>query len=373
MNYSWTWDQYVGNLTWLPKSTIFLTNHGSHAYGTSLPTSDHDVRGIMIAPKEYYLGCTMVCEQAEQSDPDLVIYELRKFMKLGADANPNVLELLYTDPSDHHIVTPIGQMLLDNRDLFLSKKVRHTFQGYAHSQMKRIATHRRWLLNPRETQPTRDSCGLPERTVIPADQLAAAHAAIKKRVDEWNWHALEEVDASVRIALQEEFTRRLTEITNWGETNLEAEVYLAACKSLGFDSNFIQFMDKERLYANMMREYTQYQHWKKTRNPGRAELEAKFGFDTKHGMHLVRLSRCCKELLLTGTLQVRRPDAEELLAIRRGAWSYEMLMDWFTRQDVEIEEALTKSTLPHSPNRQAIDNLCVELVEESFRSSRKSP
>jgi hypothetical protein len=321
---------------------------------------------VAIAPKEYYLGCTMVCEQAEQKVPDLVVFELRKFMKLGADANPNVIELLFTDPSDHLLVTPIGQKLLDNRDLFLSQRVRYTFQGYAHSQMKRIATHRRWLLNPREAQPTRASCGLPERTIIPADQLAAAHAAIRKRVDEWGWHTLEGVESSVRLSIQEEFTRRLTEITNWSESNLEAEVYLSACKSLGFDSNFIQFMDKERLYANMMREYTQYQQWKKTRNPDRAELEAKFGFDTKNGMHLVRLSRCCKELLLTGTLQVRRPDAEELLAIRRGAWSYEMLIDWFIHQDKEIEEALTKSSLPHSPNRLAIDKLCVELVGESF-------
>jgi len=38
------WSQYNGNLKWLPEMTIFLCNHGSHAYGTSLPTSDHDYR-----------------------------------------------------------------------------------------------------------------------------------------------------------------------------------------------------------------------------------------------------------------------------------------------------------------------------------------
>ena len=27
------WTQYTGNFGWLPKRTIFLTRHGSHAYG----------------------------------------------------------------------------------------------------------------------------------------------------------------------------------------------------------------------------------------------------------------------------------------------------------------------------------------------------
>jgi hypothetical protein len=54
MTYDWT--TYKGNLKWLPARTIYLTRHGSHAYGTSLPTSDLDIRGIAIAPIHYYLG-----------------------------------------------------------------------------------------------------------------------------------------------------------------------------------------------------------------------------------------------------------------------------------------------------------------------------
>lgn len=77
---------YSGNLPWVPSRTIYLTRHGSHAYGTNLPTSDLDLRGVMIAPREYYLGFLNTVEQVTQSEPDLTVFELRKFMKLAAGA-----------------------------------------------------------------------------------------------------------------------------------------------------------------------------------------------------------------------------------------------------------------------------------------------
>ncbi len=136
------------NLEWLPGRTIFLTLHGSHAYGTSTPTSDVDYKGVAVPPANYYHGIQNVFEQAEFKEPyDMVVYEVRKFFKLAADCNPSVIELLYTDPSDHVICTPAGEKMLAHRDLFLSKNAKHRFSGYAISQLKRIQTHRRWLLS----------------------------------------------------------------------------------------------------------------------------------------------------------------------------------------------------------------------------------
>ena len=75
-------------------STILLVRAGSHAYGTNTPTSDLDVRGIMIPPSDYYLGMKRVEQYQEAGDgteakPDLVVYELRKYLNLAADANPS--------------------------------------------------------------------------------------------------------------------------------------------------------------------------------------------------------------------------------------------------------------------------------------------
>jgi len=343
-----------------------MTRHGSHAYGTNLPTSDIDIRGIFIAPKVYYLGCSKQVEQIEQKELDFCIFELRKFLKLASQCNPNALELIFTEPEDHLLTTPLSKILLDHRDLFLTRRVKYTFSGYAHAQMKRILTHRSWLLNPVEVMPKRRDFGLPERTVIPADQIMAAKALITKQVDGWTWHLLDDVTPDLRLAIQEEFTRRLLEVTSWSEPQASDEIWLSAGRSLGFDDNFLQIMDKERRYYSKLRNFQQYQEWKKSRNPARAEIEAKYGFDCKHAMHLVRLTRSCLETLQTGSLKVRRKDAEELLAIRNGAWTFDQLTSWFNAREKEIEEAEKVSTLPKSPDLKKIDDLCMALVEQSF-------
>ena len=168
----------------------------------------------------------------------------------------------------------------------------------------------------------------------------------------------------MRQSMQDEFTRRLLEITQWGEDNVEEKVWMAASRAVGYDTNFIELLDMERRYTAKHREWTNYQTWLSTRNPARAELEAKWGYDTKHAMHLVRLTRMCREILTEGVVRVRRPDAEELLEIRHGAWTYEALVEYSDQQDAELNELYKTSTLPKQPDRKALDKLCIELIQE---------
>ena len=78
------------NLPWLKDSCIFFTKHGSHAYGTNTPESDLDIRGIVIPPKEYFLGFVNQFEQVSTSGkstdpdvPDLVAFDIVKFFRLA--------------------------------------------------------------------------------------------------------------------------------------------------------------------------------------------------------------------------------------------------------------------------------------------------
>jgi predicted nucleotidyltransferase len=356
---------YQGDLNWIHTHTIFLTRHGSHAYGLNTPTSDLDVKGVAIPPAEYLLGYLKHFEQLEVHEPDLVIYEMRKFFRLAADCNPNIIEVLWTDPADHLMVSPLGEALLTHRAAFLSQKARHTFSGYAISQLKRIKGHYRWLKNPPKAPPTRAECGLPERTVIPTDQLLAAEARIKEQLDAWSLNDLEDVDPAVRINLQNQMSRMLAEIQISTD-----EQWRAAARTVGYDENFIELMDRERKYRGQQNDWQQFQNWKKHRNPARAALEAQHGYDAKHAMHLVRLLKMCKEILETGQVQVRRPDREELLAIRNGAWSYEQLLEWAETQDRALDEVRKRSVLPHSPDRTALDALCVRLIEQALSERR---
>lgn len=310
------------NLPWLYQGIILCVIHGSHAYGMNTPESDLDLKGIAIPPAAYFHGFLQTFDQAESKDPDMVIYGIRKFFKLASDANPNVLELLFVDESSHLLVTDAGRKLIAHRDLFLSTKVRHTYAGYAFAQLKRIKTHRAWLLNPREHKPIRGQFNLPETSLLSADILGAMEAVVKDNAE--------------------------------GATE--------------FPAHMMDLYQKERSYQNALREYQQYQNWKLTRNPKRAAIEAEFGVDLKHAAHLVRLARSGKELLSTGKLQVKRPDAEELLAIRNGAWSYEQIVEYAEGIEKEMEALEKTSPLPHSPDRVALDRLCQKIVEDSLQT-----
>lgn len=351
------WSSLIGRIPgWLPARAILLVRQGSRAYGTATATSDEDVKGVCIPPPEVVFSFGPPFEQAETHEPDLVVYDWRKFFALAAECNPGILEMLFTEDADVVASTPLGDRLRAARSEFLSRKVRHTFAGYALSQLKRIRTHRRWLEQPPAAPPTRAEFGLPERPTLTPDELGAAEAQVKRRLDEWRVE-LDDLPPATRIALESRLSRVLIELhLASGE-----ERFLAAGRSIGFDTALLELLDRERRFRARMNEWRQFETWKRERNPARAQLEAKHGYDTKHAMHLVRLLRMCLEVLQTGRVVVRRPDADELLAIRRGAWTYDQLVAWADAQDRAIDEAVARSPLPPSADRVRLDALCVEL------------
>jgi uncharacterized protein len=354
---------YRGNLAWLPDRLILFCMHGSHAYGTNVATSDEDFRGVAIAPREFQLGALHKFEQAVSDDPDLTIFEVRKFVSLASQCNPNVVELLFVDDSDRLFVSPLGERLLGMRDLFITKRARHTFSGYAASQLGRIRRHWSWLKHPPTHKPERSEFGLPEHTLVPGDHLKAATAAIRSKLDHWSADYLYGLEPDVRIAVTNRFSEHLAELN----VASAEELWPSAARTLGMSDNLIEAMKRERGYESAKREWDQYQTWQRTRNPKRAELEAKHGYDTKHAGHLYRLLVMCREILTTGKVIVKRPDAEQILAIRNGAWSYEKLVEWSERQDAELQEIAAASTLPKAPDIERIDRELVEIVSEGIR------
>lgn len=346
------------DIDWLWPRTLFLTAHGSHAYGTNLPTSDRDYKGFCVPPKQYFLGFAKRFEQAEfKGDPDMVVYGIQKFFKLAADCNPNIIEVLFTNPEDHQIVHPLAIPILQKRDLFISKKAKFTFSGYAVAQLKKIRSHKKWIDGGPQKPPERSDFGLPEHPLIPRNQLEVVQAAIKKQVAHWDVD-LTHMDDAARIDLQERITEALAE-----QGVLKENQWILAGKKLGLEDNFIDLMDRERQFGGAVAEWRSYQTWLATRNPQRSELERRWGYDTKHGMHLIRLMRMCREILEGKGVLVKRPDAEELLAIRNGLWTYDQLLEWADRQDSELQELYRASKLPHAPPVMELDRLLVETVE----------
>lgn len=348
---------------WLYDNTLFLTKHGSHAYGLNTQDSDLDLKGFCVPPKEYFYGFLNNFEQAESHHPnDAVIFDLKKFIKLAADANPSVLEVIFTDESDHLITTSQSDLILSHRDNFLSKKVKYTFQGYAFSQVKRINLHRRWLLYPVKDEPTRKSFGLPDHTLIPKDQLAAAKSSIEQKMKEWDLNFLDDLDEASKISFKEKFQNILLDVKT------SEELWITAAKSLNYSDNFIWLLQKEKEYESKRRDYENYIKWKKERNPKRAALEEKHGYDCKFALHIARLSLMCGEILETGKVIVKRKDDKDfLMSIRNGNMTYEELIEWFEKQNAIIDQRYQTSKLPHSPDKVKLDNLCISIVENILK------
>lgn len=355
---------YSGNLKWLQDSTIFMVKHGSHAYGLNTETSDLDVKGVAIPPPPYFIGMQRF-EQAEFKDvpanAEAVVYDIRKFCNLAADCNPNIIEVLWGSPDSYFYMTPLGAKLVQCRNMFLSKKARFTFAGYAHAQLKRIRLHHEWIrFGDRVKKPERSEFKLKEKPFIDQAQIDAVNAAINKKLDQWNLRDMTDLDNDVRIFLQKTMEELLLDIG----VSMKEDLWIGAARTLGCDDNLIHELQKEREYASAVKDYGNYLTWKQSRNPTRAALEEKYGYDTKHGMHLVRLLKMCREIMETGNVIVKRPDREELLAIRSGAWSLEKLVEWATYEDNCMNELYINSKLPKSPNRDAIEKLMMELIEE---------
>lgn len=121
----------------LGKHVILLGLAGSYSYGTNIETSDIDVRGITLNQKSDLIGLTRF-EQYVDENTDTVIFAFNKLVTLLLSCNPNTIELLGLNPEHYLYLNDIGQLLLDNKKLFLSRRAIQSFGGYADAQLRRL-------------------------------------------------------------------------------------------------------------------------------------------------------------------------------------------------------------------------------------------
>ena len=312
----------------LGKRIILLGVTGSYGYGTEREGSDIDFRGITLELPSDLIGFTEF-EQFEDRETDTVIYGFNKIIRLLLSCNPNTIEILGIEPEKYVISTDIGQELLDNRDMFLTKRAAESFGHYADAQLRRL-----------QNAIARDSMSQPDRE--------------------------EHIIRSVKHAL-EDYNRRSGE-SDSGVTKL----YIDDAVTEGLEKEI--FIDGEmkhfplRKYNDMMnsmniviREYDKI--GKRNRKKDDRHLN-------KHAMHLVRLFMMGIDILKYQTIRTRRPDDElELLkSIRDGYYMkdsvlnedfYKVVAD-YEKQFAEAEKC---SSLPSSPDMNRVE----EFVERINR------
>lgn len=314
---------------------------GSRAYGTDTPESDYDFRGIFCAnPINIRTPFFPVKEKSDETEEDTKYFEVANFLNLYTSCNPNIVELLWVDEADVIETSSAYEYLRSHRRDLLSKKAAFTFSGYAMSQMKRIKGHNKWINNPQPVNPPAQSDYLSLVQNFTEDKI------FKLNFSEYNDdHRLIHYGQNI-YGLVAEKGYQVYDQDGILNTNSE-HVDIADRKH----PLFIVKFNKEEYKVDKER-HSNYWEWKSNRNQARSSLEEEHGYDTKHAMHLLRLLTMCEEILETGEIKVRRPDAAYLLEVRNGLLSYDELIAIAEEKDNRCRTVLYPNCdiLPKSPN-----------------------
>jgi len=119
----------------------------------------------------------------------------------------------------------------------------------------------------------------------------------------------------------------------------------------------------KKAYQKDLEEYQHYKVWRKERNPARALLEEKYGYDTKHASHLYRLVLEAVELVTTGNLSLplRKADKTIVLAVLYGEVTYEQVLEMGENAKGALQKLEETSPLPHTPNHKFVEDLLIEI------------
>lgn len=109
---------------------------GSRAYGLETAGSDTDRRGVFVAPTAAFWRLDKPATHRDGPLPEQFSWEVERFCGLALEANPTVLECLWSPLVE--VITPTGRRLVDLRGAFLSERAHRSFTGYAEAQFRRL-------------------------------------------------------------------------------------------------------------------------------------------------------------------------------------------------------------------------------------------
>jgi predicted nucleotidyltransferase len=330
---------------------IFKAIVGSHAYGTNIEGSDIDYKGIYLQDPEDVLQ-NGYREQVTITD-DEVYYELRRFIELCCTNNPGMLELLYS-PEDCIVhKDPVFDVILQNRDKFLSKSCRHSYGGYAFAQIEKASGLNKkmnWENSKIEKKSVLDFCyilpwitqtkGRPLREWLLNNGLDQSQCGLVA-IDNFRYT----YGLYIRCLEGQNYKGIVQDEETSNDVSLSS-----VDKDVSRDA--VMYFNKDG-YGKYCKDYASYQVWLKERNVQRYVDSDAHGqkIDGKNLLHCVRLLETGIEVAKERTLNVRRPNAEYLISIRKGKVDLQTLLDASKEKMKELDEAFQQSDLPDKVDR----------------------
>ncbi len=316
----------------LGKHVILLGLAGSYSYGTNNENSDIDVRGIALNRKSDLIGMTEF-EQYVDDHTDTVIYSFNKIISLLLSCNPNTVELLGLNSEHYLFLNEIGQELLRNSSLFLSKRAIQSFGGYADAQLRRL-----------QNALARDSYSQSEKEQHIYNSIKNAMYDFKKRYKKFEHGAV------------------VLYVDKSGNPDFDTEIFM--------DVNLTHYPLRD--YKSMWNEMNNIV--KDYDKIGKRNRKKDDNHLNKHAMHLVRLFMMAIDILEKGEINTyRKKEQELLLSIRRGEYQkedgtfreefYDIVADYEKKLDYAAEHTV----LPDEPDMKKVQEFVMAVNEKVVR------
>lgn len=335
---------------------------GSKAYGLALPHSDTDIKGVFYLPKKEFYGLEYT-EQVNNPTNDIVYYELKRFIDLLHKNNPNILELLAT-PEDSVLIkhTMIHEI---KPELFLSNLCRQTFAGYAQTQIRKARGLNKKISNPmnKERKSLMDFCYVIKgQGTITLKEWLTVNQFKQEDCGLVNIPHMQDLYAVFHNYQNDQY--KLSGIFSGEAAN---DILLSSVAKGIEPLAFLSF--NKNGYSIYCKEYKEYRDWVEKRNEARYQNTIEHGknYDAKNMMHVFRLLNMAEEIALYKKVNVRRPEREFLLKIRKGDFTFEELLDRANDKLQHIDELFEKADLPDVPDDNMVNELLIRLREKVYQ------
>jgi len=373
---------------------LFEVIVGSQPHGTSTPQSDIDKKFVYILPEDIILGNKYV-EQINVN-ADYTGWEVRRFLELLESNNPTVFEILYS-PEDCIIhKDPLFDLIVEQRDNFITKICKNSFGGYARQQIKKargLNKKQNWEKEKVSKKDLMDFCYVIEgsRSIplklalkeINYDQKFCGVVNIPNARDMYALYYDVNSANCFSELFPEDYREKMKQITRMSDSDMgfgykgivkmdddnnPASNQLRLSSIPKGEEPICIFTYNKDGYTQHCKDFKEYEQWLKERNENRYVETKTHGqqIDGKNMAHCIRLINMASEIANGEGVIVRRPDAEYLLSIRRGEVSLEELIDIADNNINDMDELFDNSDLPEKVDKDLVHNLLVKIRKEFY-------
>ena len=305
----------------LGKRIMLLGLSGSYGYGTNREGSDIDFRGAALQRPSDILGLTGF-EQYVDTHTDTVIFGFNKLVSLLLDCNPNSCEIIGLPREKYMILSPLGEQLLENQSLFLSKRAIKAFGGYASAQLRRL-----------QNAIARDALPQPDRERHILNSVQNSMDDLIRR----NPHLRR---GQIRLYIDQAVTQ-----------DLETEIFMDASYE---HLPLRDYRSMLETLGNVIRDYDKIGHRNHKKDANHLN---------KHAMHLIRLLLTATDILEQHqVITCRQQDLPLLMRIRNGETMLENgtlspeFYEILDQYEHRFQEAARKTTLPDEPDMARVSS-----------------